>query len=69
MEKMRICDCCREEKPLSEFIKYTRSWSYSVKCKDCTRPPKEVVIFKDGKLNTRQVKGFNWLLGYSIKHN
>jgi hypothetical protein len=25
-----------------------------------------LVVFEDGLLKTKQVKGFNWLLGYSV---
>lgn len=66
MTKKRFCPVCETEKPLNEFIKYARAHSYSVKCKACTAPKKEIEIYKDGKLNTKQVKGFNWLLGYTL---
>ena len=34
-----------------------------------TSTRKTATIYKNGKLNTKQEKGFNWLLGYSVKHS
>jgi len=63
---MYRCKRCGETKHRREFNSFDATRT-SVRCKPCQkRVEPNTKIFKDGKLNTRQVKGFNWLLGYSL---
>ena len=60
------CKKCGEVKHKDNFNSFDNTRT-SLRCKPCQkRVDAHVTIFEDGYLNTRQVKGFNWLLGYSV---
>ena len=60
------CKHCNEIKPKHEFNSFDNT-RVSLRCKPCQkRIDHKLVVFEDGLLKTKQVKGFNWLLGYSV---
>lgn len=67
--KVKQCLRCAKVKPIDEFSRYDR-WNHTSKtCLQCQSKEKrkEVVIYKDGFLNTKQERGFNWMLGYALE--
>ena len=62
---MYRCKHCGEIKHKSEFNTFDAT-RVSMRCKPCQkRIDHELTVFEDGYLKTNQVKGYNWLLGYS----
>ena len=60
------CKHCGEVKHKDEFNSFDNT-RVSLRCKPCQkRIDHKLVVFEDGLLKTKQVKGFNWLLGYSV---
>ena len=65
MEK-KHCPKCDQTKSVDEFSRFDKWKHLSKHCRDCQADKKETEIYKDGMLNTKQEKGYNWLLGYPI---